>query len=60
VRNSSSVISSFSEDDMGRIWVGSENYGLYLFDPKSNSYTKKENSPIERIKSMMADEKQRL
>jgi signal transduction histidine kinase/ligand-binding sensor domain-containing protein/AraC-like DNA-binding protein len=55
-----SVISSFSEDKKGNIWVGSENNGLYKFYPNKNSYEKIEDSPVQLIKSMVSDKQQRL
>jgi signal transduction histidine kinase/ligand-binding sensor domain-containing protein/AraC-like DNA-binding protein len=55
-----SVISSFSEDKNGNILVGSENHGLYLFNPSTNSYKAVANSPIQRIKSISADKQRRL
>lgn len=55
-----SVISAFAEDKNGEIWVGSENHGLFLYDPKNNSFTKKEDSPVQRIKSIRADSRNRI
>ncbi len=55
-----SVISSFSEDVEGAVWVGSENHGLYKYYPNTNSYNKKLDSPIRRIKAMAADKKNRI
>ena len=57
---SNSVISSFSEDKTGSIWVGSENHGLFIYDPIDNSYKKKVGSPIKRVKSIKADNNQKL
>jgi len=55
-----SVISSFAEDKKGTIWVGSENHGLYLYNVDKNLFTKNEDSPLQRIKSIHSDKKGRL
>jgi signal transduction histidine kinase/ligand-binding sensor domain-containing protein/AraC-like DNA-binding protein len=55
-----SVISSFAEDKNGTIWVGSENHGLYLYNPTSNSYQKKLDSPFQRVKYLSTDNNKRL
>ncbi len=57
---SNSVVSSFSEDGKGTIWVGSENHGMHMYSPKNNSYVKKEDFPVQRIKSIITDDRNRI
>lgn len=55
-----SVISAFSEDNKGNLWVGSENNGLYKFNAKNGLYERMKDSPIQSIKSIVSDSQERL
>ncbi len=55
-----SVISAFAEDVDGSILVGSENHGLHKYIPGSNNYEKIKDFPVQYIKAIKADYKNRL
>jgi signal transduction histidine kinase/AraC-like DNA-binding protein/AmiR/NasT family two-component response regulator len=54
------VISSFTEDKNGTIWVGSENDGLGKFTSQGNTFKKVIEFPAQRIKAMASDNQNRL
>ena len=47
--------SSFAEDALGRVWIGSTDKGLYLYDKADGSFDKVDNYPETIVNSMSSD-----
>lgn len=55
-----SIVSSFSEDEEGNIWVGLENANLSKFNPETMSFVSDSNPwPVSRIKCFAIDQEKR-
>lgn len=47
--------SSFAEDALGRVWIGSTDKGLFLYDKSDGSFEKVDNYPETTVNSLAAD-----
>ena len=49
--------SCFTEDDGGRVWIGSSDKGLYLYDSAQGLFSKVDNYPEPTVNSLSADQR---